>query len=225
MTTNEQMFQGPSTISTPPSRFRQIPTLQRIPHQNSTLPFRQTSHINFSGRPLIPKIAQQIGSNMTSPITKQLVSAQEHPYSPNPLRVDSQLPHNSNVASITPPPPPIERRNKYATVPWTIVGTDGKTKKPNVDVEEIVVRIVYHKGIYDSRLRDSMKLMDVYEEMVAELVQNLEVKLNIELAKAPVYKTVLNRYLKILKTHSAYRNNQKKITGGGNRMKCIYNVP
>ena len=40
-----------------------------------------------------------------------------------------------------------------------------------------MVKTVYHKGIFDSRLRDSMKLMDIYEEMVDEVCQNFEGKL------------------------------------------------
>ena len=50
-------------------------------------------------------------------------------------------------------------------------------KQHNVKVEEVLVKCVYHKGIFDSHLRDSMKLMDVYEELVDEVCQNWQTKL------------------------------------------------
>ena len=105
---------------------------------------------------------------------------------------------------------------QHATVPWMVDGKNGK-KQPNVKVEEIVVKCVYHKGIFDSRLRDTMKLMDVYEELVDDVCQNLESKLEITIAKKPVYKTILNRYERVLKSHRVMRSKQQKITGDGDR--------
>ena len=188
MSDNVQMYQGPilGRMSTS-TRFRQIPPVQTCARQNTTLSFRQTSQINYNARPLTQRTPKN--TNVPSPI--DLSSVQSNTYSSTPLQNTPQLMHNSNTVSTT---PPIERQQRwqYATVPWMTNGTGGK-KRPNLEVEEIVVKIVYHKGIYDSRLRDTMKLMDVYEEMVTEFVQNLEVKLHIELAKALVYKTMLNR--------------------------------
>lgn len=99
---------------------------------------------------------------------------QPNPHSPDLLQnnYNSQLSVSSIPTSII-TPVPVER---HATVPWTIVDKDGK-RQSNVVVEEIVVKTVYHKGIFDSRLRDSMKLMDIYEEMVDEVCQNFEGKL------------------------------------------------
>jgi len=98
---------------------------------------------------------------------------------------------------------------RYTTIPWMKGGKD------NYSVDKIAVSVVYHSSIYDMRLRSTFKLMDKYKEIVCQVVSTLESELGIILTKEPVYKTILNRVKKVLLSHRAFRNKEKKITGGG----------
>ena len=85
-----------------------------------------------------------------------------------------------------------------------------KGGKDNHSVDKIAVSVVYHSSIYDMRLRSTFKLMDKYKEIVCQVVSTLESELGIILTKEPVYKTILNRVKKVLLSHRAFRNKEKK---------------
>ena len=180
-----------------------------MPSQSITATPLRAPLINFGRLPLAHN--QEI--NVTMPPQNTLAHNQLNTRSPDPSQNFNQI-RSSNITAIT--PPPAAELQRHGTVPWMVDGRDGR-KQPNVQLEEVLVKCVYHKGIFDSHLRDSMKLMDVYEEFVDEVCQNWQTKLQISIAKKPVYKTLLNRYEKILKSHRAFRNKQKNITGGGDR--------
>ena len=57
--------------------------------------------------------------------------------------------------------------------------------------------------------------METYMEGRDMFVENLDSQLGIKLAKKRTWQSIQNRVVKVLLDHRAYRNKQKKITGGG----------
>ena len=91
---------------------------------------------------------------------------------------------------------PAAQKKPRATVPWRQTG-----------VEAIAVQIVYHLRIWDVRVRDSLKLMDKYKEGTGMFIKTLE-QHGVVLQKKPVWATISNRVVAVLKRHKVFREKE-----------------
>ena len=64
--------------------------------------------------------------------------------------------------------------------------------------------------------------MQAYKDGVYIFVETLKRRLGIILTKSPSWQTIRNGAVRALMVHKAYRNGEKKITGGGDRESCCY---
>ena len=202
-----------------------LATLSNFAGQQSNLPITLNTFSSFRRRPhQIPPISlftpgstsalslpRSISQSSTSTgrISTGSLSFAPNLSTPTPL---TETPSGSyrNVSSLaessantTTECDALMRFTTKVSVPW-------KTK----GVEQLAVEVVYALKLWDWNARKKKELMKEYEKGVHMFCETLKVRHQVRLSKEPSWQTIMNRSIKILKRHRAFRNKQEQETGG-----------
>ena len=152
-----------------------------------------------------PRATNGVRRRLQIPPIRPFTNPVTSPYVPVPTPyVNPPIQHNQLMA------PAPRRAITRVTIPWQTKG-----------VSECAVEICSMKKNWIVSTRKELirtkKLMQTYKDGVYIFVETIKRRLGITLTKSPSWQTIRNGAVRALMTHKAYRNGERRITGGGDR--------